>query len=48
MIESHKAIEQTKKWILDVVIGCNFCPFAAKVFNQNSVFYRVETLSSTR
>ncbi|MBK6635187.1 MAG: DUF1415 domain-containing protein [Chitinophagaceae bacterium] len=42
MIESHLAIEQTKKWIHDVVIGCNFCPFAAKPFNQKTIFYRVE------
>jgi len=35
-------IEQTKKWISQVVIGCNFCPFAARVVKQQSVFYRVE------
>jgi hypothetical protein len=35
-------IEQTKKWIIDVVIGCNFCPFAAKEVKQNTVHYEVE------
>jgi len=35
-------IEQTKKWIIDVVIGCNFCPFAAKEIRQNTVHYEVE------
>ncbi len=34
-------IEQTKKWIIDVVIGCNFCPFAAKEIKQNTVHYEV-------
>ena len=41
MNSSEKIIEQTKKWINDVVIGCNFCPFAAKVIRQKTVQYRV-------
>lgn len=36
-------IHQTKKWINDVVVGCNFCPFAAKEIKQNSIHYQVET-----
>jgi len=35
-------IEQTKKWIAQVVIGCSFCPFAAREFNKNSIHYQVE------
>jgi hypothetical protein len=42
MQENQQVIEQTKKWINDVVIGCNFCPFAAKVVKQQTVFYQVE------
>ncbi len=42
MNKSDKIIEQTKKWITDVVIGCNFCPFAAAVVKQKTVFYKVE------
>lgn len=42
MITAEKVIEQTKKWIIDVVIGCNFCPFAAQVIKRQTVFYRVE------
>lgn len=34
-------IEQTKKWIIDVVIGCNFCPFAAKEIRQDTVHYEI-------
>jgi uncharacterized protein len=34
-------IEQTKKWINKVVIGCNFCPFAAKEVKRNSIHYQV-------
>lgn len=37
------AIEQTRKWITEVVIACNFCPFAAKEVRQNSIHYQVET-----
>lgn len=36
-------IEQTKKWITSVVIGCNFCPFAAREVKRNSIHYQVET-----
>lgn len=35
------AIAQTKKWIFDVVIGCNFCPFAAREVSRNSIAYVV-------
>jgi len=41
-VNNHLQIEQTKKWILDVVIGCNFCPFAAKEFKKNSIRYIVQ------
>ena len=43
MLTSGLIIEQTKKWISDVVVGCNFCPFAANVVKQQKVHYRVET-----
>ncbi|MEO5682562.1 MAG: DUF1415 domain-containing protein [Chitinophagaceae bacterium] len=36
-------IQQTRKWITDIVIGCNFCPFAAREMKQNSIHYQVET-----
>jgi len=42
MRTTEEIIEQTKKWIKDVVIGCNFCPFAAKEVKQNSIHYQVE------
>ncbi len=42
MDSSTQIISQTKKWITDVVIGCNFCPFAARELKQNKVHYQVE------
>ena len=36
-------IEQTKRWITDVVIGCNFCPFAAKELKRGAIHYEVLT-----
>jgi len=42
MVTAQDIIDQTKKWIIEVVIGCNFCPFAARVIKQKSVFYKVE------
>lgn len=41
MVTAEQVIVQTKKWIADVVIGCNFCPFAARVVKQESIFYTV-------
>lgn len=46
MVTAPQIIEQTKKWITDVVIGCNFCPFAAQVIKQKTVFYKVETATA--
>jgi hypothetical protein len=43
MVTAEEVILHTKKWIKDVVIGCNFCPFAAQVVKKQSVFYKVET-----
>lgn len=43
---NEQVIDRTKKWIDEVVIGCNFCPFAAQVVKQQKVFYKVETATS--
>lgn len=42
MDSTNQIISQTKKWITDVVVGCNFCPFAARELKQNNVHYQVE------
>ncbi len=42
MKSSGQIIEQTKKWITEVVIGCNFCPFAAKEMKHSGIYYQVE------
>lgn len=34
-------IAQTKKWITDVVVACNFCPFAAREVKRGSIYYEV-------
>ncbi len=43
MMEEEMIIAQTKKWIINVVAGCNFCPFAAKEIKQNTLHYQVES-----
>jgi hypothetical protein len=48
MTENEMIIAQTKKWITDVVIGCNFCPFAPQVFKQETIHYEVEKSSQTK
>ena len=34
-------ILHTEKWIKSVVVGLNFCPFAAKELKQNTILYKV-------
>jgi uncharacterized protein len=42
MTTNEQVINQTKKWINNVVVGCNFCPFAANAVKQQTIYYRVE------
>ncbi len=42
MDTTDQVIYQTRKWITDVVAGCNFCPFVAKELKQNTIHYQVE------
>ncbi len=46
--ETNKAITHTQQWIKNVVIACNFCPFAAKPFIKNSIQYIVIDKQNTR
>lgn len=41
MPSNEVVIAETKKWINSVVVGCNFCPFAAKEMKRGSVHYEV-------
>jgi uncharacterized protein len=45
-LTSDIVITQTKKWITDVVVGCNFCPFAAREVKRGSIYYEVITEDS--
>ena len=40
-LNTGKIIAQQKNWVKEVVIGCGFCPFANKVFIENSIRYVV-------
>lgn len=39
--DAQTLIGQTKKWILDVVVGCNFCPFALREVKRDSIRFEV-------
>src|SRR6478672_1875425 len=41
MTEKEIIIAQTNKWIVDVVVGCNFCPFASPVVKAGTIHYEV-------
>lgn len=45
-LTEEQIIEQTKNWIKTVVIDCNFCPFAAKVYSNKTIHYTVSTVST--
>ena len=45
--DTDNIIAQTKKWITDVVVACNFCPFAAKELKRGSIHYEVLTGATT-
>ena len=42
MLNEEDIVRQTQAWINKVVIGCNFCPFAAREVKKGTVHYRVE------
>lgn len=39
----EQAVINTIKWIENVVIGCNFCPFAAREMTRKSVHFELAT-----
>ena len=41
MLSNETVIAQTRKWIADVVVGCNFCPFAAKELRAGTIHFEV-------
>lgn len=45
----HQAIiAQTKRWLEKVVIGLNFCPFAKKEFERQSIRYVIDCSDSQK
>ena len=42
ILTNEKIIEQTNHWIKNVVIDCNFCPFAAKALLQKTIRYVIK------
>ena len=47
MDATEQVVLQTKKWVQQVVAGCNFCPFAGAAIKQNTIHYQVETAVDT-
>jgi hypothetical protein len=48
METDENIIAQTSKWIKDVVVGCNFCPFVAKELKRGSIHYQVLRPANTK
>jgi uncharacterized protein len=47
-MQQQDYIKQTQQWIADVVVGCNFCPFASKVLNENKIYYLVLNVADSK
>lgn len=47
MLSEQIIIAQTQKWIQEVVIGLNFCPFAIKEVEQQNVLNEVAAQHET-
>ena len=45
-VKENDIINQTRKWVNRVVIGLNFCPFAYKVLENNSLLCLVSSAGS--
>lgn len=45
-MEAHTIIQDTRQWITNVVVGCNFCPFAAREMNRNAVHFEIAQSAS--
>jgi uncharacterized protein len=45
--DPQKIIAHTEKWIQTVVVGCNFCPFAAKPLRLKNIAYTVLETADT-
>ncbi len=41
MITDEQVIQYTKNWVEKVVIGCNFCPFAAREVTRGGAHYAI-------
>lgn len=48
MIAAEEAIAHTQRWIKSVVIDCNFCPFAARVYTNQTIHYSVSGLQAVK
>ena len=41
-------VTKTKTWITNVVVACNFCPFAAREIKRGSIHYEVINNATTK
>ena len=46
-LSDESIIKHTQNWVADVVIGCNFCPFAASALLKNKIRYCIVRTNDT-
>lgn len=47
-IDQVRITEETTRWIKNVVVACNFCPFANQAMMRNTIRYQVVSQMSQR
>ena len=47
-MNSDVIVARVVKWITDIVVGLNFCPFASKPLKSNLILYHVEPASTLK
>jgi len=45
-LNKRNAIKETRQWLIDIVVGLNFCPFAAKVVEGDAIHFQADSFSS--
>lgn len=48
MLSTETIIAHTQNWINEVVVGCNFCPFAAREVKKQTIHYEVVSAANTK
>lgn len=47
-VDNEVVVTKTRNWITNVVVACNFCPFAAREIKRGSIHYEIANEATTK